>query len=347
MTKSNKSFLNISFMLLLFVLTLSVIFKNNDIADVVKQIKIGNTKILFVAMGMMLISLLCESAIIFFMLKNMKEDITFKRCAKYSFIGFFYCAITPSASGGQPAQIVYMRKDGYKISTSSVIIFTLVTVYKFVLIGFVALSFIVNNSFVRENLNNLTVFYIFGLLVNVLFIVLICLLFFKPNIVKWIIGALYKLMMKIKIIKNPDKIITAINKSVEEYIENVDFVKKNMIILLPVLFLTILQRLLMFSISYVVYKFFGLSELSFFDIISLQVILNTSVDVLPVPGGIGASEMAFKIIFGVAYQTSLIVPAMLVTRFVNFYFMLIVSAVISLTAHFLMIRNEYRKEDMS
>jgi hypothetical protein len=41
-------------------------------------------------------------------------DFLFFICRKvmrYSFIGFFFSGITPSASGGQPAQIYYMNKD--------------------------------------------------------------------------------------------------------------------------------------------------------------------------------------------------------------------------------------------
>ena len=34
------------------------------------------------------------------------------RCIQYSFIGFFYSGITPSATGGQPVQLYYMNKDG-------------------------------------------------------------------------------------------------------------------------------------------------------------------------------------------------------------------------------------------
>lgn len=347
MTKRNKNLLNISFMLLLFFITIYVIFSNNDIEDVMAQIKGGNYKILACAMLMMLCSLLCESTMIFIMLKSMHEKIKFPRCVKYSFIGFYYCAITPSASGGQPAQILYMKKDGYKVTTSSVIILTLVSVYKAVLLMFVAVAMFFNGSMIISQLDNLIVFFIFGVLINTFFIVFVILLFVKPSIVRWIIEKTSYLLMKIKLIKNPDKIISYINRIMDDYIKSISYIKDNIIILLPVFALTILQRFLLFAISYVVYRFFGLNHLSLLQIISLQVTLNTAVDSLPVPGGIGASEAAFKHIYSVAYTESLMIPAMLVTRFINFYYMLIVSAIFSLIAHYLMIRNDFRKEDIS
>ena len=56
------------------------------------------------------------------------------RCIQYSFIGFFYSGITPSATGGQPVQLYYMNKDGNRISDSTVVLMTVAVVYKFVLV---------------------------------------------------------------------------------------------------------------------------------------------------------------------------------------------------------------------
>lgn len=347
MTRKKRNFLNITFMIVIFFITIYVIFDNNDLNDVLYQIKQGNPALLAVSMVMMIASVFCESLIIYIMMRIMKEKISFLRSAKYSFIGFYYCAITPSASGGQPAQILYMKKDGYKVATSTIIIFTIVTVFKLVLLCFVGFTFIFNHKYVVDNLNGLTFFYILGFAVNLIFIIFIWLLIFKPSIVNKILKFVYNLMLKIRLIKKPEKIYNQLCKSMNEYTECADFLTKNIYILIPVTILTVLQRLLLFSISFVIYKYFGLSKESFFNILSLQVILNTAVDVLPVPGGIGASEAAFKILFEGVYMSALLVPAMLATRFVNFYLMLILSAVVSLSSHFMMIRNDFRREDIS
>ena len=70
------------------------------------------------------------------------------------------------------------------------------------------------------------------------------------------------------------------------------------------------------------------------DIITLQIILNTSVDNLPVPGGVGVTEIAFKILYSAVFSAAVFVPSMLLSRFFSFYFMLTVSAVITLITHF-------------
>ena len=35
---------------------------------------------------------------------------------KYHLIEFFFSAITPSSSGGQPFEVLFMRADGYKVT---------------------------------------------------------------------------------------------------------------------------------------------------------------------------------------------------------------------------------------
>lgn len=63
-----------------------------------------------------------------------KEGSSLIRCIQYSFIGFFYSGITPSATGGQPVQLYYMSKDGNRGSDSTVVLMTVAVVYKFVLV---------------------------------------------------------------------------------------------------------------------------------------------------------------------------------------------------------------------
>lgn len=347
MNKHVKNILNVAFMIVLFILTIYVIFSNNDIEDVFTQIKEGSIIVLVIAMGMMLISTLCESVIIYIILKSYKEKVSFLRCAKYSFIGFYYCAITPSASGGQPAQIFYMKKDGYKLTTSTIIIMTIVTVYKLVLIGFVGFVMIFNIGFLNDNIGSLKFFFGLGVILNTIFIIFVIMMFVMPSILDYLLKGLLNACCKIRLMCNHDGKLKKLSDTMNDYIAGTNYIKQNWKLLIPVTVLTIVQRLLLFSIAYVIYRYFGLTQYSFMDILTLSVILSTSVDVLPVPGGIGASELAFKILFEKVYIKVMLVPAMLVTRFVNFYFMLILSAIISLAAHFLMIRNEFRKEDFS
>jgi len=52
----------------------------------------------------------------------------------FSSVGFFFSCITPSASGGQPAQIYYMKKEKIPIPVSTLVLMIVTITYKLVLV---------------------------------------------------------------------------------------------------------------------------------------------------------------------------------------------------------------------
>ncbi len=89
---------------------------------------------LFGAMGLGIFFVSAEGLMICYLLRALGNPIAAGRCIKYSFIGFFYSGITPSATGRQPMQLYHMKKDGLKISESTVVLMTVAVLYKFVLV---------------------------------------------------------------------------------------------------------------------------------------------------------------------------------------------------------------------
>lgn len=69
------------------------------------------------------------------------------KCVKYSFIGFFFNAITPSASGGQPMQVYYMHEEGINAGASSVTLLFWTIIYKVVLVVFELYVFLFHFDF--------------------------------------------------------------------------------------------------------------------------------------------------------------------------------------------------------
>ena len=83
-------------------------------------------------------------------------------------------------------------------------------------------------------------------------------------------------------------------------------------------------------IPYFIYRAFHLSAFGMIDFIALQSVLYLAVCFLPIPGSAGASETGFVQIFRVLFQSAIIVPAMLLSRVASFYFILILSGLVSL-----------------
>ena len=88
--------------------------------------------------------------------------------------------------------------------------------------------------------------------------------------------------------------------------------------------------MLYFSISYWVYRSFGLKQCNVIQIVSLQAILFATVSGIPSPGAVGVSEGGFLELFKNVYTKEQIGSAMLLNRGVNFYLFVVLSAIIVL-----------------
>ena len=94
------------------------------------------------------------------------------------------------------------------------------------------------------------------------------------------------------------------------------------------------------------YLAFGLHGKSVVDIVLLQAIISVSVDMLPLPGGMGISEKLFLMIFVPIFGVDILLPAMLLSRGLGYYTQLLLSAVMTIVAQFT-IRTEREKEFVS
>ena len=92
-----------------------------------------------------------------------------------------------------------------------------------------------------------------------------------------------------------------------------------------VLILTFIQRCSVFFMTWLIYKGMGLTGESVLSIMILQASVYIAVDMLPLPGAQGITEIMYKASFGQVFKGALLPASMCLTRGLNFYFLLIVS----------------------
>ena len=94
--------------------------------------------------------------------------------------------------------------------------------------------------------------------------------------------------------------------------------------------LTFVQRLLLFSVAYVVYRALGFNYYNYFDLLLIQVIVQISIEALPLPGGVGLSEGMLHNLFTIMFASKLADVGMLFTRTFSFYIPLTISGIVIL-----------------
>ena len=60
----------------------------------------------------------------------------------------------------------------------------------------------------------------------------------------------------------------------------------------------------------------------------LQASVYIAVDMLPLPGAQGITEFMYRSVFASVFSQSYLIPSMLVSRGLNFYFLLVVSLLV-------------------
>lgn len=249
---------------------------------------------------------------------------SFAQKIRYAFCGFFFSSITPSASGGQPAQVYYMHKDGINLSHSA---FALLLE----LIGFECASIIIGTAgifvsiFSKINLfetSGIIWFIIAGFLVNALLLTGLLLIMFSRKAVKCIA----RLCIRIASIfdksgNSKKKILT----SFSEYRIAALKLKKNPKAVIKVVLTSLIQLGAYHCITFFCYKALMQKGLNCLEVMSLQGLLFTSVSCIPLPGSCGAMEGGFSLLFKSIFESTLLGSAIILSRLFSFVLPLLVS----------------------
>ena len=89
-----KKLLNIAFLVIVFALTLWSVLYGQDLDQLVMYLADYRMIFLIPSLVCVLIFILGESAIFYVMFRAVGIEVKKTHCALFSFVGFFYCAIT-------------------------------------------------------------------------------------------------------------------------------------------------------------------------------------------------------------------------------------------------------------
>lgn len=326
-----KRGIQIGLFLAIMVLTFYALFSGRDLVEIGEAMKKMSLLYLMPAVALALFFVCAEGYMIWYLLRSMQKEkkegnaTSLFRCIQYSFIGFFYSGITPSATGGQPVQLYYMNKDGNRGSDSTVVLMTVAVVYKFVLVIMgVGILIFWSRPLVRE-LGKYFPLFLLGLLLNVILVTVIVGVMLLPDVM--LRGAFFfeKLLIRMKLCRPCQEREEKIHQFIDNYHDAVFWLKNHKEKVIFVIAVTFLQRMSMFVLTYMVYLGFGLEGSSAMRVILLQASVYIAVDMLPLPGAQGITELMYQSVFSRVFTGTFLIPSMMVSRGLNFYFLLVVS----------------------
>ena len=262
-----------------------------------------------------------------------RNDATLPGCIRYSFIGYFYSGITPSGTGGQPAQLYEMCKDGNNASDSTVVLMVVALFYKLVLVVIGLMLPVVWLGHMREYLGSWLGLYVVGIVLNVVLVALLCGVMFSPGLILNIMCGVLAAGERCGIVKNGEKLRQDAAAFAGRYRETTHFLREHKGELVVIGAVTFLQRSTVFLITGMVYLGFGLSGSSLFHILAVQAAVYIAVDMLPVPGAQGITELMYAAVFGGVFGAQYVKASMVLVRGMDFYVPFCVSMLIVLAGH--------------
>lgn len=317
--------LHICIFISVMAVTFWSVFRNQDFMEMTGSIQRLSIQSMAMAVLLAVFFVAGEGCIIWYLLKGIGERTGLFRCISYSFIGFFFSGITPSATGGQPMQLYYMTKDGNKISSASVVLMAVAVIYKLVL----ALTGIGIMFFwgvpLREYLEGYYWMYFLGLFLNIAVVSVLLLVMFSPGIIRKIFYRTEKMLIGVKAWKESDLRKDKMDQFLSEYQETVGFLRSHKKMIVAAIIGTFLQRGSTFLLTYVVYRGLGLYGTPMLDMILLQASVYIAVDMLPVPGAQGITEAMYRAVFKNVFPADCLVASLCISRGISFYLVMAVS----------------------
>ena len=322
MSKTKKMIRNFIIFILLIILTFYIILKDQNISEIFEILRSVQKEYMWIAIVCMCLYMVCEAINIGRTLKALNDKSTFLRNIKYAMIGFFFSSITPAASGGQPMQIYYMYKDKISVANSTLALLINLSSMQIVTISVALISVFYNTQYLN---NTLIAFFILGMTLNLSALLLLLISIFSKRMTKGLINIAIKILKFFRI-KNIEQKQEKLENELSKYQGSAIYIKQHNNVMIKTLLTTYIQFTLYYSISYWIYRSFGLTTHNIFEIITLQAVLYATVSGIPSPGAVGVSEGGFLALFKDIYPQTMRNGAMLLSRGVNFYLFVIVSA---------------------
>lgn len=331
---SRKKIIQFALFLVIMLLTFYVVFKDQDLPAIFGAA--AGMPFSYVAASMLLglFFASAEGIMIWYLLRSMGRACRFCRCILYSFVGFFYSGITPSATGGQPMQLYYMNRDGCKASDATVILMTMALAYKLVLVIIGTVILLVWYRPLKGFMGEYMLLYFAGIVLNLAVVLLIAWVMLFPGVLVRTAGLFERLLIRLHIWRNNPRRQEKVQGFARSYGHAVSFLSGHRDRLAVVFVITLLQRCSMFCLTYMVYRGLGLAGVGAFRIMALQAAVYIAVDMLPIPGAQGITELVYRKVFQGIFTGGCLLPSMLVSRGMNFYVPLIICGIAAGAAAF-------------
>lgn len=267
----------------------------------------------------MLAFIIVEAFIITYICRALGYKCKWKNSFFYSATDIYFSAITPSATGGQPACAYLMVKEGIPgaVVTAALLMNLMMYAVSLVVIGIIA---IIIRPEIFTCFNSLSkILIITGCIIQLGLSLLFYLLLYKDCFLYQICGSTLRLLAKIHLVHGVDEKMAKLEATMQEYQQCAKMFKDRKWVLLNTLFFNVLQRIAQTAVTVFVFLAFGGTFRQSLDIWAIQNFVLIGACCIPVPGAMGVTDYLMLDGFGAVMAAQQAAHLELLSRTLSFY----------------------------
>jgi len=296
--KKPKHLFSLIYMAVTIVVIVLVALFATDLKAIGKALEGFNVWWLLSCIGALLLYWLTDALLLHDITRYMYGPQPFTRSLKIGMIGLYYCALTPSSTGGQPMQVIYMKRDGIPVGTATCIVGIKFVIFELSLCALYIAGMVMRGAYFYVHSNQAFWFSILGFVVNLIAVSCIILTIVNEKLVLNAGKGILKFLARFRIIRRLDNKIVAYERTIGDYHTAASYISKHKLHAFGSFFISVFNLGFMFVIPYLIYLSFGYTKYSLFDIFVMESFLFLAVSFFPLPGAAGASEGGFLLFFG-------------------------------------------------
>lgn len=322
-----KSHLSGFFILLISGVMLLLLFKAHGLEEIRGLIMRMNPVWFIGALGCVLLSYLSEMMSYYCITKKVDGNTSLRTAFRVTMAGQYFNSITPFAAGGQPFQVYYLMKDGIPMGRCANIIMIKSALFEICVFITSVLSFTLNAASLNHIIGNFTLFFIIGVTINFFAILFFGLFLVNKGAARKVVDWGFKLLGKIRIIKDLDKYSKRKETELEGFAGGSELILKDKMVITQAAFYQTLNLLLLNAVPWFMLVSLEGTRSNFLHIITSQSVLREIIAYVPSPGAAGGAEGISYFFFRDFFKTSPIVSVILIWRIFTYYLNIVIGGI--------------------
>ena len=319
--------------LLLAILTIRLILRQNQdisVSQLIDILRLSDRPFFILAIVSAALFVWFEGVAICSILKYAGHLRSLKKGLLYSTSDIYFSAITPSATGGQPASAFFMTRDGIPMGIVTATLILNLMMYTLSIIVLGLLSVLISPKAFRDFGGISKIFIGIGFVgLSGLFLVFFILLkkedlIFKP------LSKLILFLYNRGLIKEKDKKLSRISKIGNDYKVCSALISGRKRVLFTAFLWNLIQRSCQLVVPMLIFASLGGEKIKMALVFSKQCLVTIGYNFVPIPGGMGISDYLMLDGFCQMMDRQMAYSVELISRGITFYICVSISGIITL-----------------